>query len=126
MQQIEEICTTKQYQTDFVCTYQLVKDPDEAEILYQIQFLQAFSLAAFDDTIINNISEELFKKFARNEHILRLMSYYDNYWNADIRFRLCFSYSSFHVIHRILCALITEEPLTENMLDNLFNKLSIE
>ena len=125
MQQ-EETDETTQYKTDFVCTYQLVTSPDEAEILYQVQFLQAFNLELFNDTIINNITKDLYKNFGTNELIVKLMSLYDSFWDTEIRFRLCFSYGTFHVLHRILCALLTSEQLTEDVVNDLFNKLSTE
>lgn len=122
----EKITKLEQYQTDFVCTYQLIADPDESEILYQTQFLQAFNLDKFEDDTIIGITEELYKNFQNNEHILKLMSYYDSFQEKEIQFRLCFSYGSFHVMHRILCALITKKELTKEIADNLLNKLSIE
>jgi len=126
MQQIEESDETKQYQTDFVCTYHLLANADEAEVLYQMQFLQAFNLATFNDTVINSITEELFKNFGTNELIVKLMSLFDSFWDAEIRFRLCFSYGSFHALHRILCALITDEKLEEDTVENLFSRISVE
>jgi len=125
MQQIEKATEPNNYQIDFVCTYQLITDEEEAEILYQTQFLQAFNLEVFDDKTINSITDKLYKKFGTSELIVKLMSYYDSYWDAEIRFRLCFSYGTFYVIHRILCALILEEKLPENTIDILFNKIKI-
>jgi len=122
----EKITKLEQYQTDFVCTYHLIKDLDESEILYQTQFLQAFNLDKFEDDTIIGITEELYKNFQNNEHILKLMSYYDSFQEKEIQFRLCFSYGSFHVMHRILSALITKKELTKEIADNLLNKLSIE
>jgi hypothetical protein len=126
MQQIEKTAKVDQYQTDFVCTYQLITESDESEILYQTQFLQAFNLERFDDTIINNITEDLFKNFENNEYIQKLMAYYDSFQKKEIQFRLCFSYGSFHVMHRILCAELTNKQLTKDVVDNLFNKLALE
>lgn len=122
----EKITKLEQYQTDFVCTYQLITESDESEILYQTQFLQAFNLERFDDTIINNITEDLFKNFGNNEYIQKLISYYDSFKDKQIQFRLCFSYGSFYVLHRILCAEITNKQLTKDVVDNLFNKLALE
>jgi hypothetical protein len=114
-----------EYQSDFVCTYHLI-DSDEGELLYQKQFLQAFNLERFDDNQINRITDELYKKFGTNELILKLMAQYNNFDNTEIRFRLCFSYGTFHVIHRLLCALIIEEQLTETVVNTLFNKITVE
>ena len=125
MLQSEEILSCEQYQANFVCTYQFVEDPDESEILYQIQFLQAFNLEIFVDKPINDITNALYKKFESNKNITKLMSFQNKFDDKEIKFRLCFSYDSFYVLHRILCALINNETLLENEIDKLFNKLDI-
>ena len=114
-----------EYQSDFICTYQLINDAD-GELLYQRQFLQAFNLERFDDNQINRITDELYEKFGTNELILKLMAQYNSFDNTEVQFRLCFSYGTFHVIHRLLCALITEEQLTETLVNKLFNKITVE
>ena len=115
------------YNVDFVCTYQLIDDDnDDAEILYQTQLLQAFNLERFDDNQINTIKDKIYKKFRTNELILKLMTQYNSFENTEIQFRLCFSFGTFHVIHRLLCALITEEQLTETVINTLFNKITVE
>ena len=45
------------YQTDFVCTYQIADDDD----LYRSQFLQAFGIEDWNDNIIAIKTDALFK-----------------------------------------------------------------
>ena len=123
--QLEEAPKDEQYQANFVCTYQLVEDPDESEILYQIQFLQAFNLETFVDKQINDLTEILYQKFGSNQNVTKLMSLQNKFDDKEIKFRLCFSYDTFYVLHRILCASINNETLLENEIDNLFNKIDI-
>jgi len=95
------------YITDFVCTYNLIEDSDESNLLYQIQFLQAFNLVSFDDKIINKITEDLYEKYKNNAEILKLMESTNTYIIDDklTLFMMCFGYDTFHLIHSILCSI---------------------
>ena len=55
--------STQTYQTDFCCTYYLLKDEKEEgiELLYQLQLLQAFNLNLFDDKVINDMTKNCMK-----------------------------------------------------------------
>ena len=65
------------YVSDFICTYNLIDDLDDSELLFRTQLLQAFipeyleednkkSLdQGFDE--INKITEELFNKYGSNK-----------------------------------------------------------
>jgi len=123
------------YVTDFVCTYHLMDDPedaDDSDKLFKLQFLQAFNYDAnnsnqpledYFDTI-NIITTELYNSYKNNELIKKLIakvrtteSNYNNNENDDfIIFQLCFSYSYFYIIHKILCLIINT-----NNSNNTFN-----
>ena len=53
------------YETDFICTYQYIKE-DDSEIIYRSQLLQAFGLENFEEEKINSITEELYEKYKNN------------------------------------------------------------
>lgn len=121
------------YITDFACTYQLIDDEEESEMLYRGQFLQAFNqehneLTAnktidkvFDE--IDKTTMELFTLYKDNVLVKNLMNIQNN--NSEmVNFQMCFSYSSFYVMHKILCALINKSD-NEDDCYKLLEKLKI-
>jgi len=119
------------YITDFVCTYHLIEDLDDSDMLYKTQLMQAFIQdtsnseinidSAFDK--IDKQTEILFKKYSTNQLIIQLMDKYPNY-DREIQFQMCFSYYSFYIMHKILCGIINNN-LDEDICKNLINKLNI-
>ena len=50
------------YQADFICTYKDMESPEDQEMLYQIQLLQAFDLQEWDDEKVKITMEELYNE----------------------------------------------------------------
>lgn len=48
------------YQADFICTYNEMDTPEDQEMLYQIQLLQAFDLKTWDEQKVKVTIEELY------------------------------------------------------------------
>jgi hypothetical protein len=96
------------YQSDFICTYQMMKDETDSLLLYQIQLLQAFNLAKFDDAVINKMTEELYEKYKNNKYIKGLLEsdIIENTFDDLTKFRMYFRYDTFHKLHSVLCSLI--------------------
>ena len=105
------------YVSDFVCTYQLIDDEDESEMLYRGQFLQAFNKEHNESSAKKSIDEvfdsidkttmDLFNLYKDNPLIKNLMNLHNN--NSEmVNFQMCFSYSTFYVMHKILCVLINK------------------
>lgn len=105
------------YVSDFVCTYQLIDDEDESEMLYRGQFLQAFNQEHNESSAKKSIDEvfdsidkttmDLFNLYKDNPLIKNLMNLHNN--NSEmVNFQMCFSYSTFYVMHKILCVLINK------------------
>lgn len=111
------------YITDFVCTYNLIDNLSESNMLYQIQLLQAFNLNIFDDIIINKITEELYEKYKTNTYIEQIIASTNKIIINDnlTLFRMCYGFDTFHLIHSILCALISEKPVNDEKFNNLIN-----
>ena len=120
------------YITDFVCTYHLIEDLDDSDMLYKTQLMQAFiqdisnSEINIDDAFekIDKITEILYKKYNTNRLIIQLMDKYPKY-DREIQFQMCFSYYSFYIMHKILCGIINNN-LEEDICKDLINKLNIE
>ena len=120
------------YITDFVCTYHLIEDLDDSDMLYKTQLMQAFiqdisnSEINIDDAFekIDKMTEILYKKYNTNQLIIQLMDKYPKY-DREIQFQMCFSYYSFYIMHKILCGIINNN-LEEDICKDLINKLNIE
>ena len=54
--------TTTTYSADFICTYKLMDNDDDRNIMYQIQILQAFGMQNFDQDEINEKVLHLYQK----------------------------------------------------------------
>jgi hypothetical protein len=112
------------------------EDADDSDKLFKLQFLQAFNYDAnnsnqpledYFDTI-NIITTELYNSYKNNELIKKLIAkvrttesnYNNNNENDDfIIFQLCFSYSYFYIIHKILCLIINTNNSSNT--NNTFN-----
>lgn len=118
------------YVTDFICTYNLINEPEESEMLFRTQLLQAFTPKYFEDgnersiddvfDEINNITSSLYEKYSAHNIIRKLMNKFPNECDK-IKFQMCFSYSTFYIMHRILCGIINnnlDEKICNNLIDN--------
>ena len=111
------------YNTDFICTYNLIKEYEDSELLYQIQFLQAFNLEEFNEKIINKLTKDLFYKFKENKYILNLIHVNTEYENNQLdNFRLCFRYDTFYLIHSLLVSLLDNYKIDEKKYNELLKK----
>ena len=61
----------ERFNTSIVCTYNLLKDDDESELCYKIQYLDIFGLKDYDGDIINKVIQDLENKYKDNEYIKR-------------------------------------------------------
>lgn len=138
---ISDTTVAPAYATDFVCTYEKIKEYEDSIILYQLQFLQAFNVPEFNEEKINSISEELYEKFKNNTYIINILNAtkstnYCNY-SSNIHeegydddddlttFRKCFQYDLFYLFHSILCSLINNKEINETYYKNLLGKFNI-
>ena len=119
------------YISDFVCTYDLIDEYENSFWLYQIQLLQAFNLEQFDDNKINMITQALYEKYKDNTYISSIIKVDVLIQNQEIpiddltRFRLCFEYDTFYLIHSILCSIINNFKMNELNYKKLLAKKSL-
>ena len=52
-----------EYESGFLCTYQHIEDPDESDLCYKMQFLQAFGLTdEYDSLKIDKVTNALYRE----------------------------------------------------------------
>tara|TARA_B100001769_G_scaffold257135_1_gene234997 strand:+ start:929 stop:1387 length:459 start_codon:yes stop_codon:yes gene_type:complete len=68
---------------NFKCTYQLINDTNESNILYRIQFLQFLNINEYNDKIVDNKLQILYyylKNSTTNEVLINI---YNNIYNKN-------------------------------------------
>ncbi len=109
------------YEFSMICTYSKIKDFDESDILYKIQFLQLFFLTDYEDSVINNTSYLLFNYFHENNKIkdlLEVTSLKDDLLTA---FRMFFAYPTLYMFHKLLSDFYHEKDFDEENYNQLIN-----
>lgn len=107
------------YETDFICTYQYIKEEEDSEIIYRSQLLQAFDLENFEEEKINSITEDLYEKYKNNIYIEKMlkadiMKIKDIFPDKLTQFRMYFGYETFHLFHSLLCSLINNAAINDD------------
>jgi len=104
---------------DYICTYKMITEDNEdekelSELMYQIQYLQLFGLTEFNETIIGNKIDAVYKQLEKEPFLDELFEYhtYNGYMTKEFMFRTLFSYEYLDLFHKLLY--------------NYFNKLPIE
>jgi hypothetical protein len=114
---------------DFICTYHLIDDIHDSNLLYQIQLLQAFELNIFDDIKIENELEILFNKIFNYTQINNIINFikkkHNLYIVSDIiAFKILFNYDYFYIFFKCLQELFINNYITENSYNKLINLLT--
>ena len=114
------------YDTNFICTYQLIDDIDESDTLYKIQFLQACCLDEWEDKCVNEICKLIYDKMSGCERGLTILKNC-NKWSPfpitsdDLSMSaiiLC-CFELFHLTHNCMIDLLTTNEIT----DKSYNKM---
>jgi len=92
-------------------------DEDEKglrELMYQMQYLQLFGLTEFDETVIGEKIEAVYKQLEKEPFLDELFEFhtYKGYMSKEFMFRTLFSYEYLDLFHKLLY--------------NYFKKMSIE
>jgi len=104
---------------DYICTYKMITEDDEdekglRELMYQMQYLQLFGLTEFDETVIGEKIEAVYKQLEKEPFLDELFEFhtYKGYMSKEFMFRTLFSYEYLDLFHKLLY--------------NYFKKMSIE
>ena len=126
-----------EYNKDFLCTYHMIKDLEESDLLYKIQFFQAFSIdqkmkkdlsigkmTTCDEEIFSHvdfITGQLFEKYKDDKKVKMLMNAYrseNNECSEEMLFSQLFSYDTFFIMHKI----ISVKDLNDEEVEELIKK----
>lgn len=128
------------YNTNFVLTYHLIKEDLElSEDLYRSQFLQAFNLDKWDDTIINKETEKIFNKYNINSNFREIFDliknentifsqiilfYGDNCNNIDL-FKLLYNFETFYLLHKYICDIENNKIDNNKFINEIIKKIKL-
>jgi hypothetical protein len=127
---------THKYITDFVCTYHLIgggpgDDADDADengidCLYRMQFLQAFGIADYDNTAIDEVLAEIADKIKNSDELIRVIMQHPLLASPDTAnssyvdiMPFLFAYSSFYAFHKCLIDVYNADPVSDENLTAL-------
>ena len=110
--------TTTTYSADFICTYKLMDNDDDRNIMYQIQILQAFGMQKFDQDEINEKVLHLYQKLIDCNQVKEIIEEgikvnVHMQLTHEIMFVCLFSYQFFDLFHKCLIDYFTTGSILE-------------
>lgn len=121
------ILTTWNYNTSFICTYNMDFDFDDEDrnILYQMQLLDAIELLQpadvaninIDEAVMDNRINEIYEVVKDEPKVIEQLeksTYYEQYKDVPlVIFKMLFSYDEFAQFHPILSTIFNKLMLKE-------------
>ncbi len=110
--------TTTTYSADFICTYKLMDNDDDRNMMYQIQILQAFGMQKFDQDEINEKVLHLYQKLIDCNQVKEIIEEgikvnVHMQLTHEIMFVCLFSYQFFDLFHKCLIDYFTTGSILE-------------
>ena len=109
---------------DYICTYKMITEEDEdekglSELMYQIQYLQLFGLTEFDEAIIGEKIEAVYKQLEKEPFLDELFEYhtYNGYMSKEFMFRTLFSYEYLDLFHKLLYNYFQKTSIENNIIE---------
>ena len=116
------------YNADFICTYKLMDNDDDRNILYQIQILQAFSMHNFDENEMSKKILHLYHELKDCNEIKEILKVGVTVnpqmkMTNVIMFMCLFSYDFFDLFHKCLIEYFTSGFILEKTKCNMIDKI---
>lgn len=109
---------------DYICTYKMITEDDEdekgfRELMYQMQYLQLFGLQTFDETIIGEKIEAVYKQLENEPFLDELFEFhtYKDYMSNEFMFRTLFSYEYLDIFHKLLYNYFKKNSIESNIIE---------
>ena len=109
---------------DYICTYKMITEEDEdekglSELMYQIQYLQLCGLTEFDEAIIGEKIEAVYKQLEKESFLDELFEFhtYKGYMSKEFMFRTMFSYEYLDLFHKLLYNYFQKTPIENNIIE---------
>jgi len=124
----ENTSTTTTYSADFICTYKLMDNDDDRNIMYQIQILQAFGMEKFNEDEINEKTLQLYQNLIDCNEVKEIL---EEGVKANpqmemthvIMFMCLFSYHFFDLFHKCLIDYFTTGSILEESKCNMIHAI---
>ncbi len=107
------------YNSNFLCTYQLVDEPDLSDDLYRCQFLQACNIKEWDGDTIHNVIQYLETLIKKDDVFFKCLE--QN--NMVNQFMFLLAYPYFHITHRCICDIIHNKKVSQDHITSLLNEI---
>ena len=119
---------TATYHADFICTYKLMDDDDDRNIMYQIQLLQVFGMHKFDE---DEMSEKMLQLYYKLIDCSQIKEILEEGIKANpqmemthvIMFMCLFSYQFFDLFHKCLIDYFTTGSILEESKRDMINMI---
>jgi hypothetical protein len=119
---------TATYSADFICTYKLMDDDDDRNIMYQMQLLQAFGMSKFDE---GEMSEKALQLYNELIDCIQVKEILEEGIKANpqmkmtnvIMFMCLFSYQFFDLFHKCLIDYFTTGSILEESKRDMINMI---
>ena len=127
------------YQADFICTYKEMDSPEDQDMLYHIQLLQAFDLKTWDDNIVKTALTELYPILQKDKSfslileqvskvealklIIEMTPYTSQMGKDLILLTLLFQFEYFDLFHNCILDLTHKGEIREKTLNTILNTL---
>ena len=115
------------YDTKFRCTYNLIEDAEDSEMLYRIQYLQAFKLDGWNGEKVNKAINYITKLLKNNEKGKDIMKQLRDKLcivektNTEVLFLLTYDY--FYLTHECIIDLINKSDISEERYKKITEKI---
>ena len=119
---------TATYSADFICTYKLMDDDDDRNIMYQMQLLQAFGMQKFDEDEMSEKALQLYNKLIDCNEVKEILeegvkSNSQMKMTNLIMFMCLFSYQFFDLFHKCLIDYFTTGSILDESKRNIIDMI---
>ena len=110
------------YNFDMICTYKLMDNDEDKQLMYQVQLLQLFNLQKYDSELLIDNINKLYDTFKENKNIIDLINnnpYKNQLMNDFFFFQTYFSFNTLDVFHKCLQDIKNKNSISENNKEEL-------